>query len=64
MMKNILYCFLCVFFIFGCSGSNSLNSPIDADPNETVVFKLSAEQAKVNIFDQLHACFQSGPHQP
>ncbi len=50
-MKNILYCFLCVFFIFGCSGSNSLNSPIDADPNETVVFKLSAEQAKVNIFD-------------
>ena len=51
MMKNILYCSLCALLISGCSRSNSLNSPIDPDPNEAVVFKLSAEQAKVNIFD-------------
>lgn len=50
-MKNLLYCLLCVLLISGCSRSNSQNSPIDPDPNETVVFKLSAEQAKVNIFD-------------
>lgn len=50
-MKNIFYCLLCVLLISGCSGSNSLNSPVDPDPNETVVFKLSAEQVKANIFD-------------
>ncbi|NLI36589.1 MAG: hypothetical protein GX416_08785 [Bacteroidales bacterium] len=51
MMKNILYCFLCALLIFGCSGSNSVDTPVDPDPNEAVVFKLSAEQVKVNIFD-------------
>lgn len=51
MMKNIFYCLLYVLLISGCSGSNSQNSPVDPDPNETVVFKLSAEQANVNIFD-------------
>lgn len=50
-MKNILYCFLCALLIFGCSGSNSVDIPVDPDPNEAVVFKLSAEQVKVNIFD-------------